>query len=260
MLKVLVIGDVVGRPGRNGLKEYLKTNGSQYDLIIANGENAAGGKGITAEIVYEFFNYGVDLITMGNHVWDKKEIVKFIEDEPHLIRPANYPPNSPGQGSALLELAENIKIGVINLAGRIFLPALDCPFRTGQALIQEIRKETPIIIVDFHAEATSEKVAMGWYLDGQVSAVLGTHTHIQTADERILPEGTAYISDIGMTGPRNSVLGVKKELILERFLTQLPTRFQIAGGEVIFNAVSLQINPHTGKCLHISRIKEYYFA
>ena len=260
MLNVLVIGDILGRPGRNAIKEYLKIKGKQYDFVIANGENAAGGKGITPDIVYEFFNSGVDFITMGNHVWDKKEIMQFIEHEPNIIRPANYPPNTPGRGSTVVKLAQKTKIGIINLSGRIFLPTLDCPFRIAQTLIKEIRKETPIIIIDFHAEATSEKVALGWYLDGQVSAVLGTHTHIQTADERILPQGTAYISDIGMTGPRNSVLGVKKELIIQRFITQLPTRFEIAGGETIFNAVSLKIDSESGKCLDILRIKESFFG
>lgn len=259
MLNILMIGDIVGRPGRNAVKQYLEVNSKQYDFIIANGENAAGGKGITPDIVYTLFNSGVDFITMGNHVWDKKEIIKFIEHEPNIIRPANYPPNSPGRGSMVIKLHNKIKIGLINLSGRVFLPALDCPFRTARTLVKEIRKETPIIIIDFHAEATSEKVALGWYLDGQVSAVLGTHTHIQTADERILPQGTAYISDIGMTGPRNSVLGVKKELIIQRFLTQLPTRFEIAGGEAIFNAISLKIDKSSGKCLHLERISELFF-
>jgi metallophosphoesterase (TIGR00282 family) len=259
MLNILMIGDIVGRPGRNAVKQYLQINSKQYDFIIANGENAAGGKGITPEIVYDLFNSGIDFITMGNHIWDKKEIIKFIEYEPNIIRPANYPPNSPGRGSAVIKLDNTTQIGLINLSGRVFLPALDCPFRTAHNLVKEMRQKTPIIIIDFHAEATSEKVALGWYLDGQVSAVLGTHTHIQTADERILPQGTAYISDIGMTGPRNSVLGVKKELIIQRFLTQLPTRFEIAGGEAIFNAISLKIDKSSGKCLHLERISELFF-
>jgi metallophosphoesterase (TIGR00282 family) len=260
MLKVLVIGDIVGRPGRNAVKEYLQKNGDEYDFIIANGENAAGGRGITPQIVYDFFNYGVDVITLGNHVWDKKEIIEFIEHEPNLIRPANYPPPTPGKGAVIVKLASGVKIGVINLSGRIFLPSLDCPFRKAKKLIKELKKETSLIIIDFHAEATSEKVAFGWFLDGQVSGVLGTHTHIQTADERILPGGTAYISDIGMTGPRNSVLGMKKEAIIERFLTQMPIRFEVAGGETIFNAVSLNLEIQSGKCTKIKRIKEYFSA
>ena len=260
MLKVLVIGDIVGRPGRNAVKEYLQKNGDEYDFIIANGENAAGGRGITPQIVYDFFNYGVDVITLGNHVWDKKEIIEFIEHEPNLIRPANYPPQTPGKGAVIVKLASGVKIGVINLSGRIFLPSLDCPFRKAKKLIKELKKETSLIIIDFHAEATSEKVAFGWFLDGQVSGVLGTHTHIQTADERILPGGTAYISDIGMTGPRNSVLGMKKEAIIERFLTQMPIRFEVAGGETIFNAVSLNLEIQSGKCTKIKRIKEYFSA
>ncbi len=260
MLKVLVVGDIVGRPGRNAVKEYLQKNGDEYDFIIANGENAAGGRGITPQIVYDFFNYGVDVITLGNHVWDKKEIIEFIEHEPNLIRPANYPPPTPGKGAVIVKLASGVKIGVINLSGRIFLPSLDCPFRKAKKLIKELKKETSLIIIDFHAEATSEKVAFGWFLDGQVSGVLGTHTHIQTADERILPGGTAYISDIGMTGPRNSVLGMKKEAIIERFLTQMPIRFEVAGGETIFNAVSLNLEIQSGKCTKIKRIKEYFSA
>lgn len=259
MLNVLMIGDIVGRPGRNAVKQYLQANHQQYDFIIANGENAAGGKGITPEIVYDLFNAAVDFITMGNHVWDKKEIMPFLEHEPNIIRPANYPPGSPGRGSTVLKINNELKIGIINLSGRVFLPALDCPFRTANAIIKEMRQETPIIIVDFHAEATSEKVAFGWYLDGRVSAVIGTHTHIQTADERILPQGTAYISDVGMTGPRNSVLGMGKEVIIQRFLTQLPARFEVASGEVLFNAVSLKIDKNTGKCVDFARIQEIFF-
>jgi len=256
MLNVLMIGDIVGRPGRNAAKQYLHANSQHYDFIMANGENAAGGKGITPEIVYELFNNSVDFITLGNHTWDKKEIYQFLDRETNIIRPANYPPGAPGKGSAVLTLRNKLKIGIINLSGRVFLHALDCPFRKAAELVKEIRQETPLIIIDFHGEATSEKIAFGWYLDGQVSAIIGTHTHVQTADERILPQGTAYISDVGMTGPRNSVLGMEKEVIIKRFLTQLPMRFDVAKGEVLFSAVSLKIDETTGKCVHIERIQE----
>ncbi|HHZ16988.1 MAG TPA: TIGR00282 family metallophosphoesterase [Clostridia bacterium] len=256
MLKVLMIGDIVGRPGRKATKYYLNAHAKNYDFIIANGENAAGGTGITLEIFRELYDASVDFFTMGNHVWDKKEIYQFIEHEPALIRPANYPPDTPGKGSAVVKLPGNIKVGIVNLSGRVYMPPLDCPFRTGDALVEKIRRETPIIIVDFHAEATSEKMALGWYFDGRVSAVLGTHTHIQTADERILPEGTGYITDVGMTGPYNSVLGVDKDLIIKKFLSQLPVRFEVADGDLQFNGVSLQIDEKTGKCLQINRIQE----
>ena len=259
MLNVLMIGDIVGRPGRNAVKQYLQANREHYDFIVANGENSAGGKGITPEIVYELYNNSVDFITLGNHTWDKKEIYQFLDRETNIIRPANYPPGAPGKGSAVLTLHNKLKIGIINLMGRVFLHALDCPFRKATELVKEMRQETPIILIDFHGEATSEKIAFGWYMDGQVSAIVGTHTHVQTADERILPQGTAYISDIGMTGPRNSLLGMEKEAITKRFLTQLPIRFDVAKGEVLFSAVSLKIDETTGKCVHIERIQEIYF-
>lgn len=258
VLNILMIGDIVGRPGRKAVHQYLKANSRRFDFIIANGENAAGGNGITQEIVHELYNSAIDVITMGNHVWDKREILQFIEHEPNLIRPANYPPGTPGRGSTVIKLNNNIKIGLLNLSGRIFLPPLDCPFRTADAIVKELRKETPIIIVDFHGEATSEKVAFGWYMDGRVSAVLGTHTHIQTADERILPQGTAYITDLGMTGPYDSVLGVEKEVVIQKFLTQLPVRFEVRGGETQLNGVILKINENTGKAIQIERVKEVF--
>ncbi len=258
MLNVLMIGDIVGRPGRKAVKQYLKANSKQYDFIIANGENAAGGNGITLEILHDLYNSSIDFFTMGNHVWDKKEIIQFIEHEPNLIRPANYPPDTPGRGSAVIKIYKNIKIGLLNLSGRVFMPPLDCPFRSADQIVKELRKETSIIIVDFHAEATSEKIAFGWYLDGRVSAVLGTHTHIQTADERVLPQGTGYITDVGMTGPYNSVLGVDKEIVIQKFLTQRPVRFEITEGDTQFNGVSLKINENTGQCVQIKRIQEVF--
>lgn len=260
MLRILMIGDIVGRPGRKAVKEAVRNYRKKYqlDFCIANGENAAGGVGLTREIADELFANGIDFITMGNHTWDKKEIIQFIDHEPHLIRPANYPPGTPGKGHAIIRLNNGLKIGIINLSGRVFLPPLDCPFRMIDTLVKEISRETTVIIVDFHAEATSEKVAFGWYVDGRVSAVIGTHTHIQTSDERILPGGTGYITDVGMTGPRDSVLGVDKNLVLEKFLTQLPVRFEVAEGTAQLNALLLDVDENTGKTTKIQRIYELF--
>lgn len=260
MLRILMIGDIVGRPGRKAVKEAIRNYQKKYqlDFVIANGENAAGGVGLTREIADELFANGVDFITMGNHTWDKKDIIQFIDHEPRLIRPANYPPGTPGKGHAVIRLNKGLRIGIINISGRVFLPPLDCPFRTADELVKEISRETPVIIVDFHAEATSEKVAFGWYLDGRVTAVIGTHTHIQTSDERILPGGTAYITDVGMTGPRDSVLGVDKDLVLQKFLTQMPVRFEVAEGIAQLNALLLDVDESTGKTIKVQRIYETY--
>ena len=259
MLNVFMVGDIVGRPGRTAVFSLVNKYRKKYkiDLIIANGENAAGGNGITYDIAQELFNNNIDVITMGNHTWDKKEIVEFIDHEPYLIRPANYPPGTPGKGSVVVKLKNNLKVGIINLSGRVFLSPLDCPFRTAEEIVSQMKRETHNIIIDFHAEATSEKIAFGWFMDGKVSAVIGTHTHVQTADERILPQGTGYITDVGMTGPRDSVLGVKTELIIEKFLTQMPVRFEVAGGVAQLNGLLLSINEATGKTETIQRIQEY---
>jgi len=257
MLRVLMVGDIVGRPGRRAVKVLLKNYRKKYniDMIIANGENAAGGNGINNSIANELYDCGIDIITMGNHTWDKREILEFIDHDYSLIRPANYPSGTPGRGSVIYK-QDGIKIGVINLAGRVFLAPLDCPFRTAEKLVENIRKETPIIIIDFHAEATSEKIAFGWHMDGRASAVIGTHTHVQTADERILPQGTGYITDVGMTGPRDSVLGVDKEMVIKKFVTQMPVRFEVPGGEIQFNSIILDICKNTGKTLKIERLNE----
>ena len=259
MLRVMMVGDIVGRPGRKTARECVRTYRKKYnlDLVIANGENAAGGNGITETIANELYNADIDIITMGNHTWDKKEILDFIEHEPRLVRPANYPPETPGRGSTIVRLGKNLDIGIINISGRVFLPPLDCPFRIAEKLAGEINTVTPVIIVDFHAEATSEKMAFGWFMDGKVSAVIGTHTHIQTADERILPQGTGYITDVGMTGPRDSVLGVDKEIVIHKFLTQMPARFEVTDGVTQFDALLLEIDESTGKTLSITRIKDY---
>ncbi|NLM21112.1 MAG: TIGR00282 family metallophosphoesterase [Peptococcaceae bacterium] len=255
-MQILFIGDIVGRPGRKAIKSLLPAIKEEYkpDLIVANAENASGGRGLTKEVAEELFASGLDFLTMGNHVWDQKEITKFIDNERRLIRPANYPKGVPGKGYGLV-YGNGFKIGVINLLGRIFLAPLENPFSMVMSLINNIALETPIIIVDFHAEATSEKVAMGWFLDGKVSAVVGTHTHIQTADARILDQGTAYITDVGMTGPRDSVLGIKKEIVINGFLTQMPARFEVASGLIQLNAVLIDIDEKTGKSRNITPIQ-----
>ena len=255
-MKILFIADIIGQPGREAVAKVLPElrQREQAELVIANGENAAGGMGLTPHIARDLCKLGVDIITLGNHTWDKKEIMEIIEDE-NIIRPANYPPGVPGRGAALVSTAGNFRVGVINLVGRVFMHPNDCPFRAVDKLITEMKKETSLIIVDMHAEATSEKIAMGWYLDGKVSAVIGTHTHVQTADERILPEGTAYITDVGMTGPQESVIGIKKEIILQRFLLGMPVRFEVAAGDLTFNGVALDIDEKTGKALAIKRIQ-----
>ena len=255
-MRVLFIGDIVGKPGREAIKIFLSSLQEEYriDVTIANAENAAGGNGLTKEIAMELYDAGIQFLTMGNHVWDQRAIMNYIEHEPRLVRPANYPMGAPGKGYGFVRAAGR-KIGILNLAGRTFLPPLDDPFSGAIKWINQITQETPIIVVDFHAEATSEKVALGWFLDGRVSAVLGTHTHVQTADARLLQNGTAYITDVGMTGPRDSVLGIKKEIIINRFLTQLPVKFELANGPVQLNAVVLDIDNDTGKTQHIEAIQ-----
>jgi len=253
-LNILVLGDIVGRVGRRGVKEVIPQILEQYsvDFIIANGENAAGGNGITPEIARELFAAGINVLTMGNHTWDKKEIFSFINDDLRIIRPANYPPGTPGQGYGIFKV-KGKTIAVVNLMGRVFMSELDCPFRKMDDLLAELHN-VDYIIVDFHAEATSEKVALGWYLDGRTSLVFGTHTHIPTADERILPGGTAYITDIGMSGPLNSVIGVKTNLVLQKFLTQMPQRFESANGPYIVSGIMVKLGLD-GKAYDIFRIQ-----
>ncbi len=252
------MGDIVGQPGRDITEKVLPglRRKEKIDLVIANGENAAGGSGLTPRIADELLGNGVDVLTSGDHIWKRREIYDYLDTTEHLVRPANYPENSPGRGSTLVETGDGIKIGVINLIGRVFMEAVDCPFTIAVKEADRLRKATPVIFVDIHAEATSEKVAMGWYLDGVVSAVIGTHTHIQTADEKILPKGTAYITDCGMTGPYDSVIGRKKEQVLTRFLTQLPTRFEMASEGVEMHGVIVEVDEKTGKAQGISRIQK----
>jgi len=255
-VKILMIGDIIGEPGRNILARKLSHLVETYeiDFVIANGENSAGGFGITPKIAEELFLLGIDVITTGNHVWDKKEIVDYIGQQPRLLRPANYPDSTPGAGSALISLSRTEKVAVLQLMGRVFMPTLDCPFRIGRREIARLRAETPIIIVDMHAEATSEKRAMGWYLDGEVSAVVGTHTHVQTADEEILPKGTAYLTDAGMTGPMHSVIGMNKDQVIHKFLHQMPQRFEMGGGPCVISAALLNIDAN-GRAQSIVRLQ-----
>jgi hypothetical protein len=256
LLRILFIGDVVGSPGRRILKECLPSLKHQYapDLTIANGENLAGGLGATPQLVREITDYGIEIVTMGNHTWRRAELVSGINNLDNVVRPANYPPDSPGQGSIVYDARSGRRVAVFNLVGRIFMEPFDCPFRTGYKMAEKLKAQTPIIILDMHAEATSEKIAVATYLDGKVSAVLGTHTHVQTADERILPGGTAFITDVGMTGPHDSIIGMKPEQVLTRFITGIPSRFEVADSNLRINAVFLEIDDHTGKALSIERI------
>ena len=247
-MNVVFIGDIVGRPGRETVRRMMPWVRETYrpHVVIANGENAAGGRGITAAIAHELFEAGVHGITMGNHTWDQREIFDFIDIEPRLVRPANLPPGTPGRGFSVIR-ASGKELVIVNLIGRTFLPPAECPFRTADAILGELKDGRKCVLVDFHAEATSEKIAMGWHLDGRVSVVLGTHTHVQTVDSRILPGGTAYVTDVGMTGPRDGVLGMKRDQVLRKFLTGLPSRFEVEeGGKWQFNALFVEIDETTG--------------
>lgn len=254
-MRILFIGDVVGRSGRNMVTEYTSKLKQKYKptITIVNGENAAGGKGITEKIYKRFLDDGVQVVTLGNHAWANREVFEFIDRAKLLVRPANYPEGTPGRGYTYVKV-NDIEIAVINIMGRTFLDQLDCPFRKMDIILEEVRKRTPFIFVDFHAEATSEKQAMGWYLDGRVSAVIGTHTHVQTSDERILPKGTAFLTDVGMTGPYDGILGVEKDAVLKKFVTMLPVRFEVASGREQLSAVIVDIDSKTGLATSVERI------
>lgn len=251
-MRILMLGDVIGKPGRDAVRALLPDlkQEKSIDFVICNGENTAGGYGITADTASELLESGVDVLTSGNHIWDKKEIIPLMDEGLPLIRPANYP-DAPGKG-----YIHQGGVTVVNLMGRVFMAALDCPFRTADTLLEQLKQEgqSKVIIVDFHAEATSEKQAMGWYLDGRVSAVLGTHTHVGKVDAKILPQGTAYLTDVGMTGPSDSVIGSDKEAVLERFLTSLPNRLSVAAGPCMLNAALVEVDEDTGKASMIERI------
>ncbi len=251
-MRILMIGDVIGKPGRDTVRTLLPDlkREKSIDFVICNGENTAGGFGITPDTASELLESGVDVLTSGNHIWDKKEIIPLMDDGLPLIRPANYP-DAPGKG-----YIHQGGVTVVNLMGRVFMASLDCPFRTADALLEQLKEEgqSKVIIVDFHAEATSEKQAMGWYLDGRVSGVLGTHTHVGTVDAKILPKGTAYLTDVGMTGPSDSVIGSDKDAVLERFLTSMPNRLAVASGPCVLNSVLVEVDEETGKASLIERI------
>ena len=255
-MNILFIADIVGSPGRQGVEALLPRiiEIHKPEFVIANAENAAGGFGVTPKVADELFGLGIDVLTSGNHIWAYKEIQEYIDVNPALLRPANYPSSTPGYGSIVAKTARGHKIAVINIMGRTFMEPLDCPFLAADREIEKVSPETRTIVVDIHAEATSEKQALGWYLNGRVSAILGTHTHVQTADERILPEGTAYITDVGMTGVVDSVIGMRKEDALERFLSMMHKRFEVAKGPAQLNAVVVQIDPDTGKAGEITRL------
>ena len=256
-MKILFVGDVFASSGRDLVRRAVRALAPSLapDLVIANVENAAGGYGITRQTGDAILAAGVDVMTLGNHVWDKKEAREYLDAEPRLLRPANYPAGVPGRGATVVRTASGFPVGVLNLMGRVFMHPIECPFRTADALVPELRRETAVILVDMHAEATSESVAMGWYLDGRVSAVVGTHRHVQTADERLLPGGTAYITDLGMTGPVDSVIGVDKDLVIRRFLTQMPVKFEAAKGPAALHGVLIVVDPDSGRAAGIRRLR-----
>ncbi len=255
-MNILMVGDVFGEPGRAAVKKLLPGLRRQHEIYLAvvNVENAAGGSGVLPGMVREFLDSGADVMTSGNHIFSKKEIIPLIAKENLLLRPANYPAGTPGAGFVTVKAGPH-RVGVLNLMGRVFMNPIDCPFRKADEVLPELARETRIIVVDMHAEATSESVAMGWYLDGRVSAVVGTHRHVQTADERVLPKGTAYITDLGMTGPTEGVIGVDREIILRRFLTQMPVRFEPARGPAALHAVVITVDPDTGRASDIRRLR-----
>lgn len=256
-MKILFIGDIVGKGGRRAVAEILPklVLDEGIDFVIANGENAAGGMGITPEKAKQLFEMGVDVITSGNHIWKKKEIIPFLDQEARLLRPANYPPGVPGKGCGVYTTKKGGVVAVLNLEGRVFMRALESPFKVAEQQLAYLRREARVIFVDFHAEATSEKIALGWFLDGEVSAIIGSHTHVQTADERLLPGGTAYMTDAGMTGPCDSVIGIKKEIAIERFLTLMPNKFETASGKVELQGAIVEVNEADGLGVSIRRVK-----
>jgi metallophosphoesterase (TIGR00282 family) len=256
-INILFIGDIVGSPGREAVKALLAGLKKEFNLqfVIANAENAAGGSGITPKVAKELFDAGISVLTSGDHIWKRREIFEILNQEERILRPLNFPVGAPGRGWAVFKTNGNVRVGVLNVQGRVFMQALECPFRTTREAQEKLILDTKIIIVDIHAEATSEKVALGWYLDGKVSAVLGTHTHIQTADERILPQGTAYITDVGMTGAADSVIGRKIEDVLERFISGVPCRFEVAKENVQLQGAVLEIDEGTGKAKSIIRVQ-----
>jgi metallophosphoesterase (TIGR00282 family) len=258
-INVLFIGDVVGRPGRRLVRDLLPSLVAKYevDLVVANGENAAGGLGLTIKAAEELFNYGVDVLTSGNHIFRHKELYDYFDSQPYLIRPANYPESAPGRGWVLARTKGGDPVGIINVMGRTFMEPLDCPFRKAKEAIADLAEDgVKMMLVDIHAEATSEKKALGWYLDGHVGAVIGTHTHVQTADAAILPNGTGYLTDAGMTGGQASVIGMKPEAVIQRFVTGLPTRFEVSKRDLRLEGCVIGLNPMTGGAEKVERIQK----
>lgn len=255
-MKILFVADIFAQPGRRVAAALIPAlvREHEIDLVIANGENAGGGFGLTDNIARKLHSYGADIITSGNHIWDRVEFIPYLEQSDRVLRPFNYP-QAPGVGSAIVAARSGTPVAVLNLQGRTGMPSTDCPFRTGRAEVERLREETPLVFVDFHAEATAEKVAMGFHLDGVATAVVGTHTHVQTADERILPEGTAYLTDAGMTGTRESVIGVRPEIAIQRFLTQIPTRFKPAEGRATLCGALVEADPASGRATRIERLQ-----
>lgn len=257
-MRILFIGDVVGEPGRKAVRQLVPVLCERHriDVVVANGENSAGGSGITRDTAAEIFAGGVNIITSGDHLWDQKEVTELLIHEPRFVRPLNYPSGTPGQGSAVHRLDDGRALAVVNAQGRTFMPDLDNPFTRIRTEIEQLRRLTPVILVDFHAEATSEKIALGRMLDGTVSAVIGTHTHVQTADEQIFPGGTAYLSDAGFTGPQESVLGREIEPVIRRFVSYQPQRFPVARDNVMLKGALIEVDDNTGKALSIARVSE----
>ena len=258
-MKILFIGDVVGKSGRRALRRFLPElqDQTEADLTVVNAENAAGGFGVTAGVLEEFLEQSeIDVLTSGNHIWDKREALDLIQDEPRLLRPHNYPVGTPGSGWIVATASNGVQVGVLNIMGTVFMhPTLDCPFSSAHQALEKRPSDLKVVLVDFHAEATSEKVAMGWYLDGRVSAVVGTHTHVPTADERVLPQGTAHISDVGMTGCYNSVIGMETAGVLKRFVERVPERFEVASGSASVCGVIIDVDGTTGKSRSIARVR-----
>lgn len=255
-MKVLFIGDIVGNPGRKAVREIIASVRKEwpFEYCVANGENSAGGSGITYVVAQELYKIGVNAITMGNHTWSKKEVANFIDTDNRIVRPANYPSELPGKGSTIIDG----RLGIINLLGRVYMDAIDCPFKAAERELEYLKSFVKVVLIDMHAEATSEKCAVAWFLDGRVSCVLGTHTHVQTADERIFPCGTGFISDVGMTGPYEGIIGVERRLVIEKFITHMPVKFEVAKGCVQFNAVHLNIDDKNGRTLEIQRISKVF--
>ncbi len=258
-MNILCIGDVVGRTGRDAVRKLLPDLKKEFavDFVVVNGENSAGGSGITIDIAQELWKDGCDVITTGDHVWDRPDIKSLLEESHKILRPANFPEGTPGRGFCVAQTSQGVKVAVINLIGRVFMRYnVNCPFRELKSLVDKVKRDAKIIIVDMHAETTSEKVAIGLFIDGEVSSVVGTHTHVPTADETILPKGTAYITDLGMTGPHDSVIGQNKDRIIERFLSSMPSRFEVAEGDNRLNGVVIDIDEKTGKARKIQRVQK----